>query len=71
MGVTFNKSRYDQFAMKRNLPESLQGENYKWLREMVESCKEFAMIEHAASQMGGEPPLEDTTDYSEDNNPPY
>jgi hypothetical protein len=62
---------YDMTEHKRNIPASLQGDNYKWLRDMILSCKEFAMIDHAASQMAGQPPIgEDTTDY-EDSEIPF
>jgi hypothetical protein len=32
---------YDMASMGRDLPESIQGDNYKWLREKIESSMEF------------------------------
>ncbi len=55
---------YDMTAMGRTIPESLQGDNYSWLKEKIEASDEFRMIEHASQSM-----TEDTTDYGEDNIP--
>ena len=58
---------YDMFTHKRNLPESMKGDNYEWLRKIIEGCKEFAMIDHASEHFANQddPPLEDTNDYSD------
>ncbi len=54
---------YDLPEMKRNFPESMMGDNYKWLRELIEKSKEF----HAAGVLdeyrGDEPPPPSDDDY--------
>ena len=32
---------YDLPAMKKDFPESMMGDNYKWLRELIEGSQEF------------------------------
>jgi hypothetical protein len=32
---------YDMATMGKNLPESLQGDNYKWIRDIIEQSAEF------------------------------
>lgn len=74
---------YDIQAMGSKLPMSLQGDNYKWLRERIEESNEFAMMKHASGVLNGQqqqeydgaaPVDEDTTDYGDgdpDDNIPF
>ncbi len=67
-----NPSMYYSYEeMAKEFPEAMMGDNYKWLREKIEGSVEFKMIEHAAEVMGGDEPLEDTTDYVDDENLPF
>lgn len=60
---------YDMYAMGSNYPESLSGENYKWLREIIEGSVGF----NGQPSQGGdeEPPPQDTTDYNIDDDIPF
>jgi hypothetical protein len=69
---------YDMYTMGSNYPESLSGDNYKWLRKIIEDSVGF---KPQTSQAGTEPqetsqptvngdpapPPEDTRDFSEGN----
>lgn len=55
---------YELDAKSKIFPESMMGDNYKWLREMIESSKEFHAADVLSDYRGDDPPPATEDDYN-------